>query len=296
MGDPLIDSRSTKPRTVLAWVVVALLAGAVGGLAAAPGEWYNSLNKPAWNPPSWIFGPVWTTLYILMGIAAALAWEGRRTRAGRVAFLLFGLQLALNALWSWLFFHWHRPDLALADLVVLWVVILGALIAFRRIRPLAGWLLVPYLAWVSFAGVLNASIAKRNPGERPLSVAGPLSQGVAVADCAPYDGPATSIFLSESSDIDTLPPAPPYLQLIIYEPGARLSARRVEFGRVEGGSGIALRCQPGGECATTNRGTVEFGAPQEDGSLLGSYRLTFSGDTVAGTFRARWSSRVAICG
>lgn len=295
MGDQQAISRRIKPLTVLVWVVVALLAGAVGGLAAAPGEWYASLNKPAWNPPSWVFGPVWTTLYVLMGIAAATAWEGRRTRSGRLGFGLFGLQLVLNALWSWLFFHWHRPDLALADLVVLWGAILGTIIAFRRIRPPAGWLLVPYLAWVSFAGVLNASIVRRNPLDASLSVGGPPSSGVAVADCAPWDGSATSIFLSDAPG-ERLPPPLPYLQLIVYEPGARLSTRRIELGRMEDGSGIAVRCQAGGGCATSNRGTVEFDAPGPDRSLAGAYRIIFAGDTVAGTFRARWSPRAAICG
>ncbi len=284
-----------RPVTLLVWVVIALLAGAVGGLAAAPGEWYASLNKPTWNPPSWVFGPVWTTLYVLMGVAAATAWEGRRTRSGRVGFFLFGLQLALNALWSWLFFHWHRPDLALADLVVLWVVILGTVIAFGRVRPVAGWLLVPYLAWVSFAGVLNASIVRRNPLDAQPGVAGPPSPGVAVADCAPWDGSATSIFLSDSPD-ERLPPPLPYLQLIIYEPGSRLSARRIELGRMEAGSGISVRCLSGGECATTNRGWVAFEATDPDGALLGSYQLHFASDTVSGAFRARWSTRAAICG
>ncbi len=296
MGVSQATRRRTSLTTVIVWVAVALLAGAIGGLAAAPGEWYASLNKPVWNPPSWVFGPVWTTLYILMGVAAALAWEGRRTRSGRAGFLLFGLQLALNALWSWLFFHWHRPDLALADLVVLWAVILGTMIAFHRIKPLAGWLLVPYLLWVAFAGVLNASIVGRNPGGGRAAVGGAHSDGVAAADCAPWDGSATSIYLSESPDADLLPPPPPYLQLIIYEPRARLASRRIEFGRVEGGSGIAVRCQAGGGCATSNRGTVAFDASEPDGTLRGSYRLTFSGDTVAGTFRARWSTRAAICG
>jgi benzodiazapine receptor len=295
MGDQQAGSGRIKPLTVLVWVVVALLAGAVGGLAAAPGAWYASLNKPAWNPPSWLFGPVWTTLYLMMGVAAAAAWEGRRTRSGRVGFLLFGLQLALNALWSWLFFHWHRPDLALADLAVLWAAILGTIIAFRRVRPVAGWLLVPYLAWVSFAGILNASIVRRNPLDTRLGVGGPASLGVAVADCAPWDGSATSIFLSDAPG-ERLPPPLPYLQVIIYEPGPRLFTRRIDLGRMEDGSGIALRCQTGGGCATSNRGTVEFDAPGPDGSLAGAYRIIFAGDTVAGTFRARWSPRTAICG
>jgi benzodiazapine receptor len=289
-------SRRTDLAAVGMWIVVALVAGAIGGLAAAPGEWYASLSKPAWNPPSWVFGPVWITLYLMMGVAAGLAWAGRGTRSGRSGFTLFALQLVLNALWSWLFFHWHRPDLALADLVILWAAILGTIIAFHRIRPLAGWLLVPYLLWVSFAGVLNATIVARNPGGTGAAVSGPPAEGVAAADCAPWDGSATSIYLSGSSDVEMLPPPPPYLQLIIYEHGTRLSSRRIEFGRMEAGSGIAVRCHAGDGCATSNRGTVTFDAFEEDGTLHGSYVMNFSGDTVAGTFRARWSTRAAICG
>jgi tryptophan-rich sensory protein len=137
-------------------VLVALAAGAVGGLASQPGEWYAALSKPSWNPPNWVIGPGWITQYFKMGVAAAFAWTGRATRSGRVGFLLFGLQLALNALWSWVFFHWHRLDLAFVELTVLWVTILGTIIAFRRIRPVAGLLLLPYLAWVTFAGALNS--------------------------------------------------------------------------------------------------------------------------------------------
>jgi len=288
--------RETKPVAVIIWVVVALLAGAVGGLAAAPGEWYAALNKPSWNPPSWVFGPMWTTLYVMMGVAAALAWSGRGTRAGRAGFWLFGLQLGLNALWSWLFFHWHRPDLALADLAVLWVTILGNIIAFRRIRPVAGWLLVPYLCWVTFAGVLNASISTRNPGGVPAAVPGKPALGVAAADCAPWDGSATSIYLSEETDLERLPPAPPYLQLIIYESGARLSMLRVTLGRQEEGSGIAVRCGLGGKCASSSMGTVQFDLLEPGGDLIGSYQVDFAGGVVAGTFRARWSSRAALCG
>ena len=109
----------------------------------------------------------------MMGVAAAFAWPGRGTRAGRVGFALFGLQLALNALWSWIFFHWHRLDLAFVELTVLWVTILGTIIAFRRIRPLAGFLLLPYLAWVTFAGVLNFYDRPAESGGRADRAGGP---------------------------------------------------------------------------------------------------------------------------
>lgn len=284
---------STPPTllTILLWVLAALAAGAVGGLASQPGEWYAALSKPSWNPPNWVFGPVWTTLYVMMGVAAALAWPGRGTRAGRVGFALFGLQLALNALWSWIFFRWHRLDLAFVELTVLWVTILGTIIAFRRIRPLAGFLLLPYLAWVTFAGVLNFTIARLNPGGAPVEPAVPLI-GVAAADCAPWDGAATSIYLSKSAD----PSGPPELQLVVYLSGEGLPGRRIELGRQEAGSGIALHCESSSSCTTSSAGVVEFAAPAEEEVLTGAYRVEFDDGVVAGTFRATWSRRVALCG
>lgn len=277
--------------SILLWVLVSLAAGAAGGIASQPGEWYAALSKPSWNPPNWVFGPVWTTLYVMMGVAAALAWPGRATRAGRVGFLLFGLQLALNALWSWIFFRWHRLDLAFVELTVLWVTILGTIIAFRRIRPLAGHLLLPYLAWVTFAGVLNFSIARLNPGGAPIEQAAPLV-GVAAADCAPWDGAATSIYLSRSAD----PSGPPELQLVVYLSGEGLPGRRIELGRQEAGSGIALHCESPLSCTTSSAGMVEFSSPAEAGVLAGAYRVEFDDGVVAGTFRVTWSKRVALCG
>lgn len=282
-GPPLVS--------ILCWVLVSLAAGAAGGIASQPGEWYAALSKPSWNPPNWVFGPVWTTLYVMMGLAAALAWPGRATRAGRAGFLLFGLQLALNALWSWIFFRWHRLDLAFVELTVLWVTILGTIIAFRRIRPLAGHLLLPYLAWVTFAGVLNFAIARLNPGGVPIEPAAPLV-GVAAADCAPWDGAATSIYLSRSAD----PSSPPELQLVVYLSVEGLPGRRIELGRQEAGSGIALHCESPSACTTSSAGIVEFSSPAEAGVLAGAYRVEFDDGVVAGTFRATWSKRVALCG
>lgn len=146
------------------WVVLSLGAGFVGALSSPPGAWYASLNKPSWNPPNWIFGPVWTALYVLMGVAVWMVWSRRKVepiRAG-AGVRLFLVQLALNAAWSWLFFGIRRPDLAFVELIVLWVLILMMVVAFLRVRPMAGLLVLPYLAWVSFAGVLNATIWLRN--------------------------------------------------------------------------------------------------------------------------------------
>ncbi len=147
---------------LLAWVLGSLGAGLIGAAASTPGAWYAALDKPPWTPPSWVFGPVWTTLYILMGIAAWLVWERRGTADVTPALALFVAQLAINALWSWLFFGFHHIGLALMDLVALWVILLGLTALFWRVRPLAGALLLPYLLWVTFAGVLNASIWLRN--------------------------------------------------------------------------------------------------------------------------------------
>jgi translocator protein len=166
---PDLDAREA------ALVVAPLVAGGAVGLAIS-GDirgWYRSLRKPAWNPPDAVFGPVWTALYLLMGVAAALvAREGRRAtgerrtagdRAVPVGLGAFGVQLALNLAWSLVFFRAHRVRLALLELCGLWVGIALTAVAFARVRLVAGLLLVPYLAWTTFAGVLNLEIARRNP-------------------------------------------------------------------------------------------------------------------------------------
>jgi translocator protein len=146
------------------WLIVSFIAAAIGGAAsiqAAP--FYTQLVRPDWAPPPSIFGPVWTVLYTLMGIAAWLVWSVGGFRAAKSALALFLVQLTLNALWSWLFFGWHRGAFAFADILVLWALIVGTLISFWRIRPLAGALLAPYLLWVSFACALNYSVWQLNP-------------------------------------------------------------------------------------------------------------------------------------
>jgi len=149
---------------LVAWLVVSFITAAVGGAAsiqAAP--FYGQLVRPEWAPPAALFGPVWTALYALMGIAAWLVWRVGGFRAARTALTLFLAQLALNALWSWLFFGWHLGAAALADIAVLWVLIAATILSFWRISPLAGVLLVPYLLWVSFASALNYSVWQLNP-------------------------------------------------------------------------------------------------------------------------------------
>jgi tryptophan-rich sensory protein len=142
-------------------VTVPLLVGVLSGIATARGvqEWYPTLVKPVFNPPAWVFAPVWTILYLMMGVAVYLVWQRGLNAAGvRTALILFALQLVLNGLWSVLFFGMHSPGLALVEIVVLWVAIGATVLHFWRLTPIAGGLLLPYLAWVSFAVVLNGSI------------------------------------------------------------------------------------------------------------------------------------------
>ena len=148
---------------LVGWLALCFAAAAVGA-RYQPGAWYAGLRKPAWNPPSWLFAPVWTVLYAMMGVAAWLVWReaGLSREIG-----LFVVQLALNAAWSWLFFGLRRPGLAFADIVVLWLCILATLSAFWSVRPLAALLLVPYLAWVTFAAALNAALWRLNRPRGP---------------------------------------------------------------------------------------------------------------------------------
>ena len=149
---------------LVGWLVLCFIAAAIGGFASIhAAAFYAELVRPTWAPPGSVFGPVWSVLYTLMGIAAWLVWRVDGFRGARTALTLFLLQLALNALWSWLFFAWHRGAIAFADILLLWALIVATLIAFWRIRPLAGALLVPYLLWVSFATALNYAVWQLNP-------------------------------------------------------------------------------------------------------------------------------------
>lgn len=143
------------------WLVLTFAAAALGA-RFLPDEWYRRLNKPAWNPPSSIFAPVWTILYLLMAAAAWLVWRRHGLGGALVPLILFVAQLLLNAGWTWLFFGRHQIRGALIDIAILWVAILTTLISFWRLEPLAGILLLPYLAWVSFAAVLNWTIWQMN--------------------------------------------------------------------------------------------------------------------------------------
>ena len=147
-------------RQILALIGWLVLCFAASGTAVfvSTGGWYAQLQKPSWNPPAWIFGPVWTVLYIMMAVAAWMVWRvGGWRRQGRALGLFLG-QWLLNALWTPLFFGLHQPLLAFVEIVALWVVLVATVIAFGRVRRAAAVLLLPYLAWVSFAAVLNFTI------------------------------------------------------------------------------------------------------------------------------------------
>jgi len=149
---------------LLGWLFATFAVAAIGGAASAhAGAFYQQLTQPGWAPPGWLFAPVWSALYLLMGIAAWLVWRERGFRGARTALSLFLLQLAANALWTWLFFAWQQGALAFGEILILWALILGTLVAFWRVRPLAGALLLPYLAWVTFASVLAFATWQLNP-------------------------------------------------------------------------------------------------------------------------------------
>jgi benzodiazapine receptor len=157
-------TRMKQALGLVGWLLLSFAAAAMGAAASVQAAiFYQHLAQPSWAPPSSVFGPVWSVLYALMGIAAWLVWREGGWRRQRGVLTLFVIQLALNALWSWLFFAWHRGALGFADIVLLWLLILATLVGFWRVRPLAGALLVPYLGWVSFAAALNFAVWQLNP-------------------------------------------------------------------------------------------------------------------------------------
>ncbi len=143
------------------WLIITFAAAALGA-RFLPDEWYRQLKKPNWNPPSSIFAPAWTILYLLMAAAAWLVWRHYGIEGALIPLILFIIQLLLNAAWTWLFFGLHRPLSALIDILILWLTILATLTSFWQLEPVAGILLLPYLAWVSFAALLNWTIWRMN--------------------------------------------------------------------------------------------------------------------------------------
>ena len=147
------------------WLLVSFATAAIGAVASVEAKtFYSQLVRPDWAPPSSLFAPVWSALYFLMGVSAWLVWRSSSFNAVRTALTLFLIQLAANALWSWLFFAWHLGAVAFAEILLLWALIAATVVCFWRSSVLAGVLMVPYLAWVTFATALTLSVWRQNPG------------------------------------------------------------------------------------------------------------------------------------
>ena len=164
-----ISYRATPSKAgwhVLVAIVVATALAAVAGSVAslhAP-EFYAQLTKPSWAPPAWVFGPVWTVLFMMMALAAWLVVKARPLEDSRSEMSLYGVQLVANALWTWLFFRWNMGAAAFAEVLVLFVLVALTARAFYRGKRLSGWLMVPYIVWVAFASVLTYTVWQLNPG------------------------------------------------------------------------------------------------------------------------------------
>lgn len=149
---------------VMIAALVAVLVASLGASVTDLGPWYQSLRKPAWQPPDWLFGPAWTVIFALTALSAAQAWRDAPDQASREWMVgLFALNGFLNVLWSFLFFRLQRPDLALVEVVAFWLSIVALIVVLNRYSRTAGLLLIPYLVWVGFAGVLNWAILSLNP-------------------------------------------------------------------------------------------------------------------------------------
>lgn len=164
----MAKAAASRPHQVLgfvAWLALCMATGAVGALASVNARtFYANLVRPAWAPPGWVFGPVWSTLFLSMAIAAWLVWRAPgQNNARSLALTLFIIQLVTNALWSWLFFAWHLGGVALAEVLLLWLLIAATAFAFWRVTKVAALLLLPYLAWVTFASALNYMLWRLNP-------------------------------------------------------------------------------------------------------------------------------------
>jgi benzodiazapine receptor len=149
---------------LIGWLAVAFVAASVGAVASVhAADFYGQLTRPGWAPPAWLFGPAWSVLYLLMGIASWLVWRERGFNGARLALALYMAQLAVNALWSWLFFAWRQGQWSCVEIIVLWILIVCTVRSFWRVRPIAGMLLLPYLAWVTFASALAFKTWQLNP-------------------------------------------------------------------------------------------------------------------------------------
>ncbi|MEZ5661839.1 MAG: TspO/MBR family protein [Burkholderiaceae bacterium] len=149
---------------LIGWMAVTFATGAIGALASAnAASFYGQLVQPTWAPPAGLFGPVWSALYLMIAISGWLVWRSRSFASDRTTLALFMMQLAANALWSWLFFQWHLGAWAFAEILLLWLLIVLCVVRFRRHSTAAALLLLPYLGWVSFAAALNLALWRANP-------------------------------------------------------------------------------------------------------------------------------------
>ncbi len=149
---------------LIASLALPLAVGAIAGLFTAKSipNWYATLNQPSFNPPNWLFGPVWTTLYILMGISLYMIWTLEPGKERNLALVAFGVQLVLNFAWSFFFFYFKTLGFALIEIVALWTSIIFMIVLFYKLKPMAAYMNIPYLLWVSFATILNAAYYKLN--------------------------------------------------------------------------------------------------------------------------------------
>jgi tryptophan-rich sensory protein len=154
------NARWHWPALFVSLAVVAAVAIVGSQASVSSPEYYRELVRPSWAPPAWVFAPVWTVLYLMMAVAAWLVWRSQPRPSS--AMVWYGVQLVLNGLWTWIFFYWRRPDLALAEILLLWAAIAMTIRAFQRIERRAARLLLPYLAWVTFATALTAAIWRSN--------------------------------------------------------------------------------------------------------------------------------------
>jgi tryptophan-rich sensory protein len=158
------SSAVTQGLGLAGWLLVGFVTAGIGSVASinAP-EFYGQLVRPSWAPPAWLFGPVWSVLFALMSVSAWLVWRQYGFRGAGAALNVYCAQLVANALWSWMFFAWRQGAMAFAEVVVLWLLIAATIVLFWRLHRLAAFLLAPYLAWVSFAAVLNFALWRLNP-------------------------------------------------------------------------------------------------------------------------------------
>jgi len=147
---------------VFFWIIITLAVGLAAGMVSRPDVWYDALSKPVWNPPGWIFAPVWILLYVLMGAAAGIIWQRRAFSQSTLALNLYVIQLILNIIWSFIFFGMRNPGFAFAEICLLWLAIIATIFTFWRVYRPAVFLLMPYFLWVSFAAVLNFTIWRMN--------------------------------------------------------------------------------------------------------------------------------------